>query len=162
MLIRYNFQLEWSHLVISPFIIQTQLYIRWEKKKERKEKKKKRRKGTHAHVVHIMIERKEEWTRRISHILTLPYWKLHTLSGWPDQKFKIQNSENFFSKSENHQKFFSKNQKQIRKNNFLQTNVYHVVILAFTTLLELCSLILLHFRKCFTRKKGNGMNIALS
>jgi hypothetical protein len=44
----------------------------------------------------------------------------------------------------------------------LQTNVYHVVILAFTTLLELCSLILLHFRKCFTRKKGNGMNIALS
>jgi hypothetical protein len=41
------------------------------KKKERKEKKKKRRKGTHAHVVHIMIERKEEWTRRISHILTI-------------------------------------------------------------------------------------------
>jgi hypothetical protein len=31
--------LEWSHLVISPFIIQTQLYIRWEKEgKKRKEK----------------------------------------------------------------------------------------------------------------------------
>jgi hypothetical protein len=77
---------------------------------------------------------------------------------------QIKNSKfrKFFSKSENHQKFFSKNQKQIRKNNFLQINVYHVVILAFTTLLELCSLILLHFRKCFTRKKSNGINIALS
>jgi hypothetical protein len=46
-------------------------------------------------------------------------------------------------KNSKFRKFFFQNQKQIRKNNFLQTNVYHVVILAFTTLLELCSLILL-------------------
>jgi hypothetical protein len=62
---------------------------------------------------------------------------------------KIQNSEKKISKSENRQKFCLKNQKQIRKSNFLQTSRYHVGMLASTTLLDLSSLIHILFSKAF-------------
>jgi len=77
---------------------------------------------------------------------------------------KFQNSEKYFSKSENHQKIFLQNRKKIRNSSFSQTSGCCVKILAFIFLLGRCSLIYALFSEVIRQKeaKSNGHIVSLT
>ena len=78
-----------------------------------------------------------------------PYIYIYIWSASRVARSKIQNSENFFSTSENRQNYFPKIRNKSERAIFLQMSGYHVEMLVSTTLLDPYLLIDTLFSKLF-------------